>query len=175
MVPNTKSPVVVLTWPPPSLATRGLGHIDAPGGLGHDLVGILVAGEEKGIGHPHHGQVLVGLAPPVARGHPTLLAGPEVVPQVVGEHAVVDEDVALGRPALVVDGEGPPLGPHRPVIDQGDQGAGHQLADPAGVHRGVLDDVVRLEPMAAGLVEEDAATAPGQDHRQLTGRSRAGP
>ena len=118
--------------------------------------------------------MLVGLAPPVARRQPPLLAGPQVVPQVVGEYALVDEHVALGRTALVVDGEGPPLRAHGAVVDQGHQGAGHLLADHAGVDRRVLDDVVGLETVAARLVEQDAAAAPGQDHGQLARRSGPG-
>ena len=63
---------------------------------------------------------------------------------------------------------------HGAVVHQGHQRAGHLLADHAGVDRRVLDDVVGLEPVAARLVEEDPAAAPGQDHRQLTGRCRPG-
>ncbi len=66
-----------------------------------------------GVGHAHHRQVLVALAATVARLRAALLAGPEVVPHVVGEHAVLDEHVALGGVALVVDGDACPT---RPVI-----------------------------------------------------------
>ena len=118
--------------------------------------------------------MLVALAAAVARRGPPLLAGPQPVPHVVGEHAVLDEDVAGGRPALVVDGERAPLAAHGAVVDQRDQGAGHQLADLADVDRGVLHDVVGLEPVPAGLVEEDPPAPTGQHDGQLAGRRRAG-
>ena len=43
-----------------------------------------------------------------------------------------------------------------------------------GVDRGVLDDVVGLEAVAARLVEQDAAAAAGEDDGDLAGRGRAG-
>ena len=162
MVPKTKSPVAVLTWPPPSFLT-----IDAVGGLGDDLVGVLGAGEQVRVGHADHREVLVALASAVARRLATLLAGPEPVPHVVGEDAVLDEDVAGGQVALVVDGEVAPLAEDGAVVDQGDERAGDELADLAGVDGGVLEDVVGFEAVPAGLVEQDAAAAAGQDDGDL--------
>src|SRR4051812_4525323 len=40
--------------------------VEAVGRLPDDLVGVLGAGLDVGVGHPHHRQVLVGLAPAVA-------------------------------------------------------------------------------------------------------------
>ena len=62
------------------LAAAELGHVDARGGLGHDLVGVLVAGQQEGVGHPHHGQVLVALAPAVARRRAGPPCGPAASP-----------------------------------------------------------------------------------------------
>ena len=72
-----------------------------------------------------------------------------------------------GSVALVVDGEVAPLAEDGAVVDQGDERARDQLADLAGVDRGVLDDVVGFEAVATGLVEEDAAAAAGQDDGDL--------
>ena len=49
------------------LPSSELGHVDALRRLGHDLVGIGVPGQQKGVGHPDHRQVLVALATTVAR------------------------------------------------------------------------------------------------------------
>ena len=71
--------------------------------------GSSVAGAEVGVGHAHHraggGSSGAGRCRTTARPSP---AGPQPVPHVVGEHAVLDEHVALGRAALVVDGDGSP-------------------------------------------------------------------
>ena len=122
---------------------------------------------EERVGHPHHREVLVALAPAVARAGPALLAGPQEVPHVVGEDAVLDQDVALRRAALVVDAEGAPLVAHGAVVDERDERRGHQLADAALEDRRRLGDQVGLEAVAAGLVEQHAAAALADDHRHL--------
>ena len=168
-MPNTKSPVAVLTWPPPSWATYTPCRR-----LADDLVGVLGPGQHVGVGHAHHRQVLVALPPAVARAGPPLLAGPQPVPHVVGEDAVLDQDVAPGRVALVVDGDGSPLRAHGAVVDQRDQRAGHQLADLPREHRDVLGDVIGLQTVTARLVEQDAAAPLLDDHRQAARRRRPG-
>src|SRR5690606_10858784 len=118
------------------LPAAEVGHVHALGGGGDDVVGVVGAGQHVGVGHPHHRQVLVALAATVAGAGPALLAGAQEVPHVVGEDAVLDEDVALGHRALVVHGDGAPLLGHGAVVHQGDAGVGHPLADPVGEHGG---------------------------------------
>ncbi len=156
------------------LPTAELLHVDARGGLRHDLLGIFLAGEKVGVRHPHHRQVRVALAAPVARGLPALFVRPEPVPHVVREDPVLDQDVAGGQAPFVVDGEVAPLPQDGAIVDQRDQRACHQLPDLAGVDRRVLHDVVGLEPVAARLVEEDAAAPAGQHNGQLARGCRAG-
>ncbi len=134
VMPNTKSPVAVLTCPPPRCA-----DVDASVGRTATISsGVVGARQQVGVGHAHHRQALVGLAPAVARAGPTFLAGAQEVVHVVAEDAVFDEDVALGRAALVVDGEAAPLLGHGPVVDEGDQRPGHPLTRRALEHRGAL-------------------------------------
>ena len=132
------------------------------------------AGQQVGVGHAHHRQVLVALAPAVARPGPALLAAAQEVPHVVGEHAVLDEHVALGRRALVVDGQTAPLLGHGAVVDERDAGRGHLLAELAGEHRRALGDEVGLEAVAARLVEQHAAAARPDDDRHRAGRGGPG-
>ena len=136
-------------------------HVHAVVGRGHDAARVALATHQVGVGHPHHRQVLVALAPTVAGPRASLLAGPQVVPHVVGEDAVLDEDVALGGRALVVDGVAAPLLGHGPVVDERDQRRGHLLAEAALEHRGALVDQVLLQPVAAGLVEQHPAPTGG--------------
>ena len=49
------------------LAAAEAGHEHAPLGGGDDVVGVVLAGEQEGVGHPHHREVAVALAPAVAR------------------------------------------------------------------------------------------------------------
>ena len=69
--------------------------------------------EHEGVGHAHHRQVLVALAAAVAARRAALLAGPQVVPHVVGEHAVLDEHVAL---ASAWPSSSMAIAPHSPAI-----------------------------------------------------------
>ena len=115
--------------------------------------------------------MLVALPAAVAGPRPALLARPQEVVHVVGEDAVLDEHVALGEGALVVDGEGSPLLGHGAVVDQRDPRVGHPLADAAGEHRRALGHQVGLETVAAGLVEQHPA-APGPDHHRHGARRR---
>ena len=96
-----------------------------------DVVGIVVAREQERVGHAHHRQVLVRLAPAVAAARASVLACPHEVPHVVGEHAVLDEHVALRGRALVVDRVGAPLARVGAVVDQRDERRRDQLADAA--------------------------------------------
>ena len=110
------------------LAAAEVGHVHAVGGAGDDVVGLVGTGQHVGVGHPHHRQVLVALPAAVARAGPALLARAQEVVHVVGEDAVLDEHVALGQRALVVDREGAPLLGHGAVVDQRDARVGHPLA-----------------------------------------------
>ena len=105
-------------------AAAELGDVHAVIGAADDVVGILGAVEHVGVGHPHHRQVHVALSPAVAGLLAALLAGPQVVPHVVGEHTVLDEHVVLARVAFVVDADRAPLAAHRAVVDQRDERRG---------------------------------------------------
>ena len=85
--------------------------------------------EQERVRHAHHRQVLVRLAPAVAAARPALLARAHEVPHVVGEHAVLDEHVALRGRAFVVDRVGAPLARVRAVVDQRDERRRDLLAD----------------------------------------------
>ena len=143
-------------------------------GVAHDLVRLVGAVEHVGVGHPHHRQVHVALAPAVAALRATFLAGPEVVPHVVGEHPVLDEHVVLAGVAFVVDADRAPLGAHRAVVDERDERRGDQLAGLVAVDAGALRDQVCLEAVAARLVEQHAAAALLDDHGHRATRRRPG-
>src|SRR5438067_1433726 len=102
------------------------------------------AGGDEGVGHARDGQVLVGLAASISRDRVVLLAGAQPVVHVTDEDAVLDQDVAAGRLALVVDGQRPPSTGQRAVVDGGDDGTRDRLADLAGEDGRSFADKVRL-------------------------------
>ena len=115
----------------------------------------------------------------VSRRPLPLLARPSLaraheVPHVVGEHAVLDEHVALRGRAFVVDRVRAPLARVRAVVDQRDERRRDQLADAAAEHRRVLVDEVGLEPVAARLVEQHAAGAALRARPAASRAARAG-
>ena len=130
------------------------------------------AGQHVGVGHPRHDVVGVGLAPAVAGGRHAHQAGVLAVLHVADQDAVLDQHVAAGGRALVVDGErAAPLG-HGAVVDHGDAGCGDALAQQAGEGRGALAVEVALEPVAHRLVQHHAGPAGAQHHGHLAGRCR---
>ena len=78
------------------------------------------------------------------------------------------------RVALVVDRQRAPLAGHRAVVDDGDERRGDELAGLARVDAGALGDVVGLEAVAAGLVEQHATGAVLDHDRHRPRRRRAG-
>src|ERR1019366_1791611 len=105
----------------------------------------------------NHRQVLITLTTPVRRYVTTLPARTQVIPHIVGQHAVLDQHVARALMTFVVEGEVSPLARHRAVVHERDQRTGDPLAHFAGVHRGLFHDGVGLETVTTGLVEQDAA------------------
>ena len=94
-----------------------------------DVLGILVAGQHEGVRHARHRQVRVALAAPVARGLHAHQARVEPVLQVAAQDAVLDQHVALGGRALVVDVERAAPARQRAVVDHGDALGGDALAE----------------------------------------------
>ena len=156
VMPNTKSPVAVF-----DLAAAERDAVEAVLGVWRMMSsGSSSPGEQERVGHAHHRQVLVRLAPAVAAARATLLAGAHEVPHVVGEHAVLDEHVALRGRAFVVDRVRAPLAarsvPSSTSVTSGDATCSPTLTPE---HRRVLVDEVGLEAVAARLVEQHAAGA----------------
>src|SRR5690606_8239314 len=85
--------------------------------------------------------------------------------------AVLDQDGARGRRALVVHGQRAPAAGDRAVIDDGDAGRGDALADLAGEHRAALAVEVALEAMTDRLVQQHARPARAQHDIHLAGRA----
>ena len=134
--------------------------------------GVHVACGHVGVGHARHRLVRIGFAPAVAgRRHahqPRVLA----VLHVADELAVLDQHVAVGRRALVVDGErAAPLGDGA-VIDHGDALGGDLLAHQPGEGRGLLAVEIAFQPVADRLVQHDARPAAGQHDVERAGRRR---
>src|SRR5215218_5342911 len=154
------------------LPTPELRAVDAVRRLTHDLVGIVLPREEVRVGHANHREVLVRLPPSVSALLPAFLPGADQVPHVVGQDTALDEHVVARRRALVVDRVCAPLARQRPIVDQRDERRRDLLAGAAAEHRRVLGHEVGFEAVAACLVEQDAAGALLQHHRQLARRRR---
>ena len=116
----------------------------------------------------------IALSPSVPARRAALLAGAYDVPHEIGEHAVLDQHVALRGVTLVVDRERSPLVRVAAVVDQRDERRCDVLPHLTFEHRRVLEDVVGLESVAARLVEQHAARAALQHNGKAARGSRHG-
>ena len=132
--------------------------------------GIVVAGQHVGIGHARHRQVREALAAAVAGGRDAHQARVERVLQVAAQDAVLDQGRALRRVPSSSMFSDPRRPSQRAIVDDGDAGRRHALADAAGVHRGALAIEVALEAMADGFVQQHARPARPEHHRHHAGR-----
>ena len=136
--------------------------------------GVHVAGRHVGVGHARHRLVRIGFAPAVAGRLHAHQPGVLAVLHVADQLAVLDQHVAAGRRAFVVDGErAAPLGDGA-VIDDGDALGGDLLAHQAGEGRGLLAVEIAFQPVADGFVQHDARPAAGQHDVERAGRRRDG-
>src|SRR5690606_5165626 len=78
--------------------------IDAALHRGDDLLGRVLALGHVGVGHARHRLVGIALAPSVAGGRDAHQARVLPILHVADQSAVLDQHVAVGRRALVVDG-----------------------------------------------------------------------
>ena len=112
----------------------------------------------------------VGLAAAVAGRLHAHQPGVLPVLHVADQLAVLDQHRAVGRRALVVDGErAAPLG-DRAVIDHGDALGGNLLTHQAGEGRRLLAVEVALQSVADRLVQHHARPAGRQHDVECTGR-----
>ena len=137
-----------------------------------NLAGIVLAAEHEGVGHPRHRRVGEALAAAVAGRLDAHQPGVQPVLDIALEDAVLDQHVALGRRALVVDGERAAAVADRAVVDHGDAGRRDPLADPAGESRRALAVEIALEAVADRLVQQHAGPAGAEHHRHLARRAR---
>src|SRR5690606_14499492 len=87
------------------LAAAEIGRVDAAAGRGDHLLAAGVAAFHEGVGHPRHRQVGVGLPAAVAGGLLSHQPGAHPVVHQPDHDAVLDQHVATGGRALVVDAE----------------------------------------------------------------------
>ncbi len=136
---------------------------------GDDFGRVHVAGGHVGVGHARHRLVRVGFAPSVAGGRHAHQPGVLAVLHVADQLAVIDQHVAVGRRALVVDGQRTAPFADGAVIDHGDALGSHLLAHQAGEGRRLLAVEVALQPMADCLVQHHARPAGGQHDVERAG------
>ena len=146
--------------------------VDAVLDRGEDLLGRVLTAEHHRVGHARHRRVGKGLAAAVARRLHAHQPGVLPVLHVADEPAVLDQHGAVGRRALVVDGQRAAALGDRAVVDDGDALGRHLLSHQAGEGRGLLAVEVALEPVADGLVQHDARPA-GAEH-DVEGAGRRG-
>ena len=103
--------------------------------------------------------------PPVAGGRHAHQPRIHLVLDVAAQNPILDQHGALRGRALIVDVERTPAPVQRTVVDDRDLLGRHLLPDPVRKGRRPLAIEVTLEPMADGLVEQDARPARTQYHR----------
>jgi len=93
---------------------------------------------------------------------------------VADQNAVLDQHRAVGRRALVIDGERAAPLAHRAVVDHGDALGGDLLAHQAGERRGLLAIEITFQPVPDGFVQHHAGPAGAEHHVELARRRRRG-
>ena len=120
-------------------------------------------------------QTAIVLPPTVAGERKPQGGRPEAVGQISGEHPGLDEGGALAGSAFIVAPSAAPHARTHPVVVGEHMLAGDLLALLALPHAALLEDVVGLQPMAAGLVEQHAAEPVAQHHGHAPGGAGAPP
>src|SRR4051812_1238592 len=131
------------------------------------LVLRLLAGREVGVRHSWHRQVPERLAAAVAGRPDVVLASAQQVIQVGNELSILDDRRALRGRAFVVDAIRPPLVRHAAVVVRRHERLGDHLAELSGPDARALLDVIGLQAVADGLVQEHAAEGVADDNRHL--------
>ena len=109
----------------------------------------------------------------IARGGHAHEARVERVLQVAAQDAVLDQHIALAHVALVVDVERAAPRRDGAVVEHGDARRRHALADAPAEGARALAVEVALEPVAHGLVQQDAGPAGAEHHAHLARGGRA--
>src|ERR1700694_3152866 len=149
-------------------------RIDAVLHRGEDFRRVTVAREHISVGHARHRHVSVTLAPAVAgRSH---VHQPRILPvlHVADQDTVLDQDRAVGRRALVIDGKRATPPRHGPVIDDGDALGGDALAPQPRARRSAAAVEIALESVADRFVQHHARPARPEHHVHLAGGRRHG-
>src|SRR5216684_6609964 len=156
------------------LAAPETHRIDAVLHRREDFRRITLAREHIGVGHARHRHVGVALAAAVA-GRPHVHQ-PRILPilHVADEDSVLDQDRAVGRRALIIDGKRATPPGHGPVVDDGDTLGGDALAHQPGESRSAATVEIALEPVTDRLVQHHARPARPEHHVHLAGGRRHG-
>ena len=153
-------------------STAEFGNVHAVLCCFHNVVGFRCAVDDKCVGHSHHREVHVTLASAVAALSMIFFSCAEVVPHVIGEHAIFDECVFLAVMTFVVNTNCAPFSAHGAVVNESNERRCHHLAYFAAVHACTFTYKVGFQTMTTGFVKEHSTAASFNNNRQRTRRSR---
>lgn len=129
---------------------------------------------QEGVGHARHRSVAIGFATTVAGESHIHQGGVEPVLHVALEYALLDEDVAPGGRALIVDVERAAAARHRAVVDDGADVGSHLFAHQAGEGRDALAIEVAFQTVADRFVDEHTRPAGAEHQGHLASGGRFG-
>ena len=109
--------------------------VEPIGGGGDDVLDRVRPGRDERVRHARNGEVLIRLSATVSGDRVVLLSGAQPVVHVAHEHAVLNQHVAAGRHALIVDSQRSPAAGQGAVVDGGHDRAGDRLPDLPGEDR----------------------------------------
>src|SRR5882672_11264700 len=150
------------------LAAAEFARIDPTLHASEDLVGVVRAGQEDRVGHPGHRRAREALAPTVSARFQVKVARAQAVVHVADELALLDEGAAPRLVALVVHVDGAATLQERRVVHDRAQFAGDVVTDLARIVARPFSVEIGLQPVAHGLVKQDAAVARRQYDLHLT-------
>ena len=127
--------------------------------IGDDGLRVCIATQHEGVGHARHRRMGIALPAPVTGcRHPHQ---PGVLPilHIAHQHPVLDQDIAPGCGAFVIDADrAAPVG-DRPVIDDGHALGGHILAHEPGKGRLGFAVEIAFKPVPDGFMQKDSRPA----------------
>src|SRR5208337_4234687 len=139
-----------------------------------DILRIVVSRQHVSVGHARHWNVLVALAPAVARPGGLQDAGAQLIFEIAPQNSIFNQHCLLRGLALIVHIQRTTPGGDGSVIDHGAKLGSHALSDAAAEGGNPFAVEIRLEPVPDGLVQQDARPAWSQHHFHFTGRRLAG-
>ena len=135
--------------------------------------GIVLPRQHVGVGHARHGNVLIAFAASVAGVGQAHQLRRKFVAEISLQNSIFDQHGFLRRLAFVIHIQRPAPPRHGAVVDHRAFFAGHAFADQPGKCRRLLAIEVGFQPVADGLVQQNAGPSRTEHDFHVSRRSFA--